>query len=176
MTRIRSLIERAAASANANRKAAIFFAACVLFMVFSAVLLGGAETKLSRKRAYLASFQTMRAEYAKGAAEIGGLREKLLSGSAASALDQVQSAASEAGVSKSISQLKPFEPPPAKGFRQSGAEVKMEGVGIGQAVTFLYRLENGGGALLIDELQMKSSFEDPDRFELRARARLLSRE
>lgn len=171
-----SLIERAVEAARENRKAAIFFAACALFMLFSAVLLGGAEAKLSRKRLSFASFEAMRAEYAKGVRETGAFRERLLAGSSASALDQVQSAAAEAGLRKNIGQLKPFEPASAKGFRQSGAEVTIEGALIAQAVTFLYNLENGGGALLIDEFQMKSSFEDPDRLEVRARVRLLSRE
>lgn len=119
----------------------------------------------------------MRAEYEKGLQSAGVLREKLASaGSSASVLDAVQSAAAEAGVKKNISRLKPFEVNPARGFRQGGAEVVLEGVNIGQAVSFLYGLEKGKAALVTDELKMKSSFENPDILEVRARIRLISKE
>lgn len=159
-----------------NRKAALFFLIVILFFFSSAVFLGAGESRLAKKKAAASSFESMMAEYWKGVARTGGLREKLQTGGPSSALDAVQAASSEAGIKKKISQLKPFEVSPVRGFRQSGAEVVLEGMDIAQVVSFLYGLEKGKGALLTDELKMKSSFEDPDRMEVRARIRLVSLE
>lgn len=159
-----------------NRKAALFLGAVVLFFVSSALVLANAESRLARKKAAFSSFESMIAEYEKSLAEAGSLRDKLESAGAQSAFDAVQAVAAEAGVKKKISQLKPFEVNPVRGYKQSGAEAALEGLDIGQAVSFLYGLEKARAALLVDELKMKSSFEDPDKFELRARVRLVSRE
>lgn len=176
MNRVVRLLENALSVISENRKTAFFFAACGLFFIASVILLGGAEARLAKKRAALASFEAMRIEYAKGLSETGAFRDKLEATGPTSALDAVQAAAIDSGIRKNISQLKPFEPTQVKGYRQSGAELKAEGVDIGQVVQFLYRLENGSRALLTDEFQMKSSFEDPDKLEVRARIRLVSRE
>lgn len=177
MSKVLAFLESALSAISENRKAAVFFAACGLFFIASVIFLGGAEARLAKKRSALASFEAMRAEYVKGLSEAGAFRDRLeASIGNASALDAVQAAAIDSGIRKNISQLKPFEPAPVKGYRQSGAELKAEGVDIGQVVQFLYRLENGGRTLLTDEFQMKSSFEDPDKLEVRARIRLVSRE
>lgn len=170
------LLESALSAISENRKAAVFFAVIGVFFFLSLIFLGGAEARLAKKRAALASFEAMRIEYAKGLFETGAFRDRLEAPGASSALDAVQAAVSDSGIRKNISQLKPFEPAPVKGYRQSGAELRVEGVDIGQVVQFLYRLENGSRALLTDEFQMKSSFEDPDKLEVRARVRLVSRE
>lgn len=176
MNRAMRLFESALSAISENRKTAVFFAVVVVFFFSSLILLGGAQGRLAKKRAALASFEAMRTEYAKGLSEAGAFRDRLEASGVSSALDAVQAAASDSGIRKNISQLKPFEPAPVKGYRQSGAELKAEGVDIGQVVQFLYRLENGSRALLTDEFQMKSSFEDPDKLEVRARIRLVSRE
>ena len=176
MNRAVRLFESALSVISENRKAAVFFAVIIALFFSSLIFLGGAQGRLAKKRAALASFEAMKAEYAKGLFETGAFRDRLEASGTSSALDAVQAAASDSSIKKNISQLKPFEPAPVKGYRQSGAELKAEGVDIGQVVQFLYRLENGGRALLLDEFQMKSSFEDPDKLEVRARIRLVSRE
>jgi hypothetical protein len=170
------LFESALSAISENRKTAVFCTVILVFFFSSLIFLGGAERRLAKKRAALASFETMRIEYAKGIFETGAFRDRLGSNGAGSALDAVQAAAIDSGIRKNISQLKPFEPAPVKGYRQNGAELKAEGVDIGQVVQFLYRLENGSRALLTDEFQMKSSFEDPNKLEVRARIRFVSRE
>lgn len=177
MSKLLSLLEGAMNAVSANRKAAVFFAVIGALFITSLIFLWAAEARLAKKRAALASFVAMRAEYASGLSEAGAFRDRLEEAiGPASALDAVQAAAVDSGIRKNISQLKPFEPQPVKGYRQSGAEMKAEGADIGQVVSFLYRLENGSRALVTDEFQMKSSFEDPDKLEVRARIRLVSRE
>lgn len=176
MNRAAILLESALSAISENRKTAVFFAVILVFFFSSLIFLGGAERRLAKKKAALASFEAMRIEYVKGLSETGAFRDRLGSNGTASALDAVQAAAIDSGIRKNISQLKPFEPAPVKGYRQSGVELKAEGVDIGQVVQFLYRLENGSRVLLTDEFQMKSSFEDPDKLEVRARVRLVSRE
>lgn len=176
MNRAMRLLESALSVISENRKTAVFFAVVVVFFFTSLIFLGGAQGRLAKKKAALASFEAMRIEYAKGLSETGAFKGKLEASGASSALDAVQAAAIDSGIRKNISQLKPFEPAPVKGYRQSGAELKAEGVDIGQVVMFFHRLENGSRALLTDEFQMKSSFEDPDKLEVRARIRLVSRE
>lgn len=170
-------IEGLASEIAKRRAAAAVVGACALFFIASLVLLSRAGTGLERKRAALASFESMAAEYSKAVAAAGPARERLLAdGKLSSALDLVQAAAEAAGVKGRIASLKPFEAAPARGFRQSGAEVVLEGVDIGQVVSFFRALERAGGAVVADEMKMKSSFEDPDRMELRARVRLVAKE
>lgn len=171
------ILKRLPALVSQNRKTALFLGAVVLFFISSTLFLSSAESRLARKKAAFSSFQSMTTEYERGLVEAGSLREKLESaGAAPSAFDALQAVAAEAGVKKHIGQLKPFEAAPVRGYRQSGAEAALEGLDIGQAVSFLYGLEKAKAALIIDELKMKSSFEDPDKLELRARVRLVSKE
>lgn len=176
MSRAINKLKVLSALASVNRKAALFIAAVGLFFLSSVLFLGAAESKLAKKKAALSSFESMKAEYERSLSDVGVFREKLASGMPASALEAVQAAAEQAGIKKKIGQLKPFEVGPARGFRQSGAEVRLEGVDIGQLVTFLYGLEKGKFALITDELRMKASFENPDALEVRARIRLIARE
>lgn len=177
MRRAIRLFESALGAISANRRAAVYFAVIGALFISSVIFLGSFEARLAKKKAALASFEAMRVEYAKGLTEVGTFKDRLeATGGPSSALDAVQAAAVDSGIRKKISQLKPFEATPIKGYRQSGVELKVEGVDIGQAVMFFYRLENGPRALLTDEFQMKSSFEDPDKLEVRARIRLVSRE
>ncbi len=177
MNRVREILNRVLALISANRVLSVFFGACALFFIASALFLVNGEASLAKKKAALASFEAMRAEYAGALAVAGPLREKLeAKGGPASAMDSVQAAAASAGISKKIGQLKPFEPVAIKGWRQSGVELSLEGVDIGQAVYFLYRLENSPGAVVVDEFQMKSSFEDPDALEVAARIRAVAKE
>lgn len=177
MSRITEMFDGALAVISANRKLAAYFGACALFFIASALFLANNEAALAKKKAALASFESMRTEYAKALAEAGPLKEKLeAKGQSSSAMDAVQAAASSSGIGKKIGSLKPFEPVAIKGYRQSGVELKLEGVDIGHAVYFLYRIENSPGAIVIDEFQMKSSFENPDALELRASVRSVARE
>ena len=177
MSRLTEIFDGAIAVISSNRKLAVYFGACALFFIASAAFLANNEASLAKKKAALASFESMRDEYAKALSEAGPLKEKLeAKGPSSSAMDAVQAAASSAGISKKIGSLKPFEPVAIKGYRQSGVELKLEGVDIGHAVYFLYRLENAPGAIVIDEFQMKSSFENPDALEVRATVRSVARE
>lgn len=160
-----------------NRKTALFVSAAMLFFISSLVFLSRAESALARKKAVASSFASMLSEYEKGLSVTGRLREKLENPQAGpSGIDAVQAAADQAGINKKVKQLKPFEAASVRGYRQSGAEVALEGADIGQVVSFLYRLENGQGALLLDEFVMKSEFENPDSLEARARVRLIWKE
>lgn len=177
MKRLMEIFDGAYAAVLANRRASVIVAACVLFFVGSVFFLAKGEAALAKKRAALASFEKMRAEYAVALSAAGPLREKFEAKDAAlSAMDAVQSAAASAGISKAIAQLKPFEPAAMKGWKQSGAELKLEGVDIGRAVYFLYSLESSPAAVVVDEFRMKSSFENPDALSVTASVRSIARE
>lgn len=177
MSALREIFDRAVASCSANRRLAVFVAVCALFFIASAVFVVNGEKELARKKAALSSFEAMRERYLDSISLAGPLREKLASGAAGeTAMDAVQSAASESGMGKKIRNLKPFEPAAMKGWKQSGAEVRLEGVDIGRVVQFLHRLENSPGALVVDDFSMKASFEDPDQLEVTATVRALAKE
>lgn len=176
MRRAVEMISHLPALVSRNRKTAAFIVAAAIFFLASLFFLSKTEKELARKKASAASFASMLSEYEKGMARTG-LKEKLEGPPpVASGIDALQAAADQAGIRKKISRLKPFDAPSVRGYKQSGAEVALEGVDIGQVVSFLYKLETGGGAFLIDELVMKSSFENPDSLEARARVRLIWKE
>lgn len=177
MRRAVEILKGLPALISRNRKTTLFVATAVLFLISSLVFLSKAESNLARKRAAASSFASMLSEYEKGIGQTGHMRERLEGPPAAtSGIDALQATADQAGIKKKISRLKPFDATAVRGYRQSGAEVTLEGVDIGQVVSFLYRLENNGGVFLIDELKMKSSFENPDSYEARARVRLIWKE
>jgi len=170
------MFDGAVAAVSANRRIAAFVAACAVFFIASAAFVASGERELAKKRAALSSFEAMRERYLDSISSGGPLREKLSAADAGSAMDAVQSAASSSAIEKKIRQLKPFEPAAMKGWAQTGAQVRLEGVDIGRVVQFLYRLENSPGALVVDEFTMKASFEDPDMLEVTATVRAVAKE
>ncbi len=177
MTDIRMRIDSAIAFVASNRRAVLIAAALCLFFFSSLYAVQSAESRLSKKRAALDAFNRMKAEYVSGLSGIGGLRDRLgATGKTGSAFEAVQAVATETALRGNISQLKPYDPRPMAGYRQSGVEIVMEGVDIGQAVNFLQGLEESGQLLLTEEFSMNASFESPDRLDVKARVRLVSRQ
>ena len=137
-----------------------WLSAVIALLVFMGITLAvnrSSRRKLKSVQNEAASFESVRAEYMKARANLEPYERKLLA-PVASASEAVQEAASEAGIKKNLSALKPFAEPASKGFRKSGVEVKIEGITLNELLNLIYRMENHANLLLVKDFALKTRF------------------
>ncbi|HAO94279.1 MAG: hypothetical protein A2X93_06295 [Deltaproteobacteria bacterium GWC2_56_8] len=131
--------------------------ALLVFMGLTLAVNGKTGQRLKSLQNEAASFDSARAEYESIRSTLEPYERKLLA-PVASASEAVQEAASEAGIKKNLSALKPFAEPASKGFRKSGVEVKIEGITLNELLNLIYRMENHANLLLVKDFALKTRF------------------
>lgn len=153
-------------------------AALIILLVFIGLTLavnGRSARKLKSIQNEATAFETVRAEYMKERAKIEPYEVKLLTpGSSAS--DAVQEAASQAGIRKNLSAMKPFIEPASKGFRKNGVEVKIEGITLNELLNLVYRIENHSNMLVVKDFVLRSRFGSSDLNDVTLQVVLVTKE
>lgn len=153
-------------------------AALIALLVFIGLTLavnGRSARKLKTLQNEAAAFEAVRAEYMKERAALEPYEAKLLA-PASNASDAVQEAASEAGIRKNLSAVKPFDEPASKGFRKSGVEVRIEGVTLNELLNLVYRIENHPNMLVVKDFVLRSRFGSSDLNDVTLQVVLVAKE
>ena len=134
------------------------------------------EKMVEAKKAELASFDRIKAQYLSDLSEISPLQRKLNQTRPGQSVGSiVEETASNIGIRKNVASFKPLEPKSEKRYEQSGVEVKVEGVTLNQLLNLIYGMENHGSLLLVREFFMKSRFDNPDLFDANLHVELVTR-
>jgi hypothetical protein len=72
--------------------------------------------------------------------------------------------------------LKPSEKKSVSGYTEEDVELEITGLDLNSIVNLLYRLENTPRPVKIKTAFMKTSFDDPDKFNLKLTASVISKE
>jgi hypothetical protein len=147
--------------------------------VFAALVISGAFHAYDRysavkraavvKKGDIARFRLVEAEYhARKAVVDAALRRASAQGDV-STVAVVEMIGKRTGLGERIREIKPLEDKEALGYRESGVEVKIEGVELNELVNFLYWVENGRALLVVKEFSMKKRFDRPDELDARLR-------
>lgn len=149
--------------------------ALLAFIGLTLAVNGRSARKLKTLQNEAAAFEAVRAEYMLERAKIEPYEAKLLA-PASNASDAVQEAASEAGIKKNLSAVKPFDEPASKGFRKSGVEVKIEGVTLNELLNLVYRIENHPNMLVVKDFVLRSRFGSSDLNDVTLQVVLVAKE
>lgn len=173
---------REASRQGIDRKKAyrIIYAAALVMAVIFAGYYGYGKYSASRRLAVIKKdemkrFSAMEGDYLRKKTAVDFISRKALSG-AGSVVSIIESTGKRVGIKDRITMLKPLDESQSSGYRQKGAEVKMEGVGINQLVNFLYYTERGDFLVVIKDFSMKSRFDNPDLLDAKLRVYLITKE
>lgn len=124
------------------------------------------ERKVAAKKEEIKKFKALEEEYLRKKSYIESFTKKAYSSGTDSIINLIEGIGNRAGVKERIVSIKPLEEKEVMGYRQKGAEVRIEKIDLNQLINLLYLIENNRSLLVIKEFSMKSRFEDPNLIDV----------
>ncbi len=118
------------------------------------------------KKADAARFIALEEEYLGLKAAYDEVANRAFLSGAESTVSVIEGLAGGVGVKDRITGLKPLEETETLGYVDSKVEARLKGVDLNQLVNLLFRIENHRALLVVRAFSMKSTFEDPELYEI----------
>ncbi len=155
-------------------------AVCLVWVVMIDPLIQELENldrAIVRNQRILRDVDILGTEYVAVRGQLTQVEAKAVTGTVKFALlPYLEEVAGQTQVRDRVTSMEPHQLPPALGYRETAAEVRLEGVHMQQVLGFLSRLEQGPNMVRVKRLQLKPRFDTPHLMEATLRVSTYERE